>query len=423
MLYLFKFLILLINVNETILCNWFNLGELNHPKDFSFNLLGETLQLILNDLKVHEGLSLTNIEGILIFILFLRFLILAFRYNIKTSVYITCIGIVAGYLWYRHLIDLITMYQTMLLNIPFLENLGLDANKLQEYVYQVSGTSKIESIHWYDIGSLIFFSIVKGIKSVDPNTGLKYYIDPLSMIVSNLNQSIQTTILPIYYQFYNQIIPKIITTCTNSWNQLSSIAAYALITRIGKRYCPYLIRWHWTFLLIISVLEPFVEYFIFRAEFFQEFVLIPRLNRIESNGNFADINNFNFDSSLNVSLDSYRYTLFQVDCLNTLMSSIILIHISLILFALFHAIWGQYFYLPFLTENVELHIGLRPKSSIYSGGQTAWQDPLEKEQKVNRFLPNLWYGWFGHGTKKTKTFISSIQMWIKQLTSNIWKYF
>jgi hypothetical protein len=60
-----------------------------------------------------------------------------------------------------------------------------------------------------------------------------------------------------------------------------------------------------------------------------------------------------------------------------------------IIFGLFHAIWGQYFYVPFFVENTELHIGPRPKNSIYSGGQTAWQDPEEKEKNLNRFFQNF----------------------------------
>jgi hypothetical protein len=46
---------------------------------------------------------------------------------------------------------------------------------------------------------------------------------------------------------------------------------------------------------------------------------------------------------------------------------------------MFHAIWGQYFYFPFFVENTELHVGPRPKTSIYSGN-TAWQDPEEKRK-------------------------------------------
>jgi hypothetical protein len=52
-----------------------------------------------------------------------------------------------------------------------------------------------------------------------------------------------------------------------------------------------------------------------------------------------------------------------------------------------------------LLKIQNLHIGPRPTSSIYSGGQTAWQDPEEKEKNLNRLFPKLWYGWFGRGTK------------------------
>ena len=74
------------------------------------------------------------------------------------------------------------------------------------------------------------------------------------------------------------------------------------------------------------------------------------------------------------------------------------VHVGSIRFGLIHAMWGQYFYFPFLVENTELHIGPRPKNSIYSGGQTAWQD--EKKDNVQRRIPKLWYGWFGSGTNE-----------------------
>jgi hypothetical protein len=72
-----------------------------------------------------------------------------------------------------------------------------------------------------------------------------------------------------------------------------------------------------------------------------------------------------------------------------------LAHIGFIIFGLFHAIWGQYFYFPFFVENTELHIGPRPKNSIYSGGQTAWQDPKEKEKSLNRLITKtlVWMVW------------------------------
>jgi hypothetical protein len=38
-------------------------------------------------------------------------------------------------------------------------------------------------------------------------------------------------------------------------------------------------------------------------------------------------------------------------------AGVVLVHIGFIIFGLFHAIWGQYFYIPFFVENTELHIG------------------------------------------------------------------
>ena len=66
-----------------------------------------------------------------------------------------------------------------------------------------------------------------------------------------------------------------------------------------------------------------------------------------------------------------------------------------------HAVCGQYFYVPFLTENTEIHIGKRPQNSIYSGGYTAWQESNNKDFKLGlrdnikfRF-PRIWWGWWG----------------------------
>ena len=111
MLYLFRLLLLLINIDQETVLNWFGLDS---PNDLSIlndnvNLSNqaitsstsvsfETLHLIVQGLWQHvqEGLTLADIETILFFILFVRFIVLAIRYNLKTSLYITCIGLFAG---------------------------------------------------------------------------------------------------------------------------------------------------------------------------------------------------------------------------------------------------------------------------------------------------------------------------------------
>ena len=402
MLYIFRLLLFLINIDQETVLNWFgledpinreirqaiengykvDLSKIEPSPDVSLN----TFRLIIEGLweKVQDGLTLADIENIIFFILFIRFVILALRYNLKTSLYITCIGIFAGYLWYRHLIDLITMYRTVLLKLPFLNKLGMDAVQLHSFHRQTILTDiKLgENAHWYNPGQILYYAFTKGIVHVDPDTGLRYYIDPVSMYVSNLEEPMKSNILPIYYKIYSRFLPKIFDICSKFWTQLSGVAAYAIITRIGKRYCPYLIRWHWTFLLITGIIEQIFIYFIYRVSYFQEFVLIPQMDRYTS-----------------ITIDDPNLIL-QINICNVIITTIVLAHIGFTIFALFHAISGQYFYVPFFVENTELHIGPRPISSVYSGGQTAWQNEEEKRKKLNRFLPKIWYGWFGRGTRR-----------------------
>jgi Uncharacterised protein family len=423
MLYFFRLLLLLINIDQKTVLNWFgiedpanreirqavengydfNLSNFEPSTDVSLN----TFRLIVVGLweKIQDGLTLADIENVLFFILFIRFIILAIRYNLKTSFYITCIGLFAGYLWYRHLIDLISMYRSVLLKLPFLHKLGMDAVQLRSLQRQMVLTDlKLgENVHWYNPGQIIYYALTKGVVNVDPETGLRYYIDPISMFISNLQEPNKSNILPLYYKIYNKIIPKIYEICSKFWTQLSGVAAYAVITRIGKRYCPYLVRWHWTFLLIIGMVEQIFIYFIYRVYYFQTFVLIPQS---DSYGNYIDSN-----------------LLIQINVLNGIIACVVLTHIGFMIFGLFHAIWGQYFYLPFFVENTELHIGPRPKNSIYSGGQTSWQDPKEKEKNLNRFLPKLWYGWFGRGTKNNWNFDNNLKRLIKKFIKKVKKQF
>jgi hypothetical protein len=423
MLYLFRLLTLLINIDQETVLNWFGLEdhtnqEIRQVVENGYNVdlsnlepapvvSLNTFRLIIEGLweKVQDGLTLADIENVLFFILFIRFVIIALRYNLKTSFYITCIGLFAGYLWYRHLIDLISMYRSVLLKLPFLNKLGMDAVQLRSLHRQMVLTDlKVgENAHWYNPGKILYYAFTKGIVNVDPETGLRYYIDPISMFISNLEEPTKSNILPIYYKIYNKFIPKIFDICSKFWAQLSGIAAYAVITRIGKRYCPYLIRWHWTFLLIIGMIEQIFIFFIYRIYYFQTFVLIPQT---ESSNNYFDPN-----------------VILQHNLLNGVIASVVLAHIGFIIFGLFHAIWGQYFYIPFFAENTELHIGPRPKNSVYSGGQTSWQDPKEKEKNLNRLFPKLWYGWFGRGTKGRWPFGNIFKKFFKKIAKKLRRQF
>jgi len=111
----------------------------------------------------------------------------------------------------------------------------------------------------------------------------------------------------------------------------------------------------------------------------------------------------------------------EIESLKLLVVALVLYHMSFVLFGLFHALCGQYFYIPLLTENTELHIGPRSKDSLYSGGYTAWQDANEKSKY--RVIPKLWYGWFGRGTQNDWGIINRIQKFIKKLLKKFTKQF
>ena len=364
--------------------------------------------LVLQNLweKIQNGLTLTDIENILFFIIFIRFVILAIRYNLKTSFYITCVGLFAGYLWYRHLIDLVVMYRTALIGLPFLHKLGVDALQLEELHIQANITNfKLgENVSWYNPGQILYYGFVKGIIHVDPDTGLKYYMDPISMIVTNLQEPLKSEIIPYYYRFYHKYIPISYNIVSKFWNQMSGVATYAVLTRIGKRYCPYLVRWHWTLLLMIGFVEQVMIYFLHRVYYYQTTVLIPQTMIYD---------------------DMYvdPFILLQIKFLNAIILCVVLIHIAFVLFGLFHAIWGQYFYFTFFVENTELHIGPRPRNSVYSGGQTAWQEPREKEKQLKRLFPKLWYGWFGRGTDDDSQILNKLKKLIKKLLRKLIKKF
>ena len=418
MLYSFRFLLFLINIDQTTILNWADI-DLKTILDTQQNVNAEdsiynSIGLLIDNLwqGIQDGLKLTDIENIVFFLIFVRFIILIFRYNLKTSTYITCIGIFAGYLWYRHLIDIITMYSQMLIRIPYLQKLGVNAIELDTSSESLLNTDvRLGSdVQWYNPGKLVYYAITKGMIQTDPDTGLQYYIDPISMIISNLDETNKARILPYYYTTYNIIIPRFFETVSAFWGQLSGIAAYAIITRIGKRFCPYLIRWHWTFLLIIGFLEQILIYFLFRVMYFQQAIIEPNLvyTVVTKAAGHRTVSVSSTESSL----------LLQFNFLNILLTFFIVLHLGSILFGLLHAVWGQYFYFPFLVENTELHIGPRPKNSIYSGGQTAWQDEKQANPKRKFTFTKIWYGWFGNGTSEN---------WItgplKQfLTTNIKKF-
>ena len=222
--------------------------------------------------------------------------------------------------------------------------------------------------------SVAFFSFIS--KCLGNNNN-GYRIDPISMLFSILPNSVRKYSDSLYYTMWDSIGPAIFKIFKEYSFGSKALFAYLLIVRFGKKRCPYLIRWHWTFILLSTVILQ---------------VVIPVPYRLNS---FAEV----------ILLDQNRIA--EYFAVKTVISSFIFLHISSTILALLHALLGQYFYVPFLTENVEVHIGKRPKNSIYSGGYTAWQDfspflnmDAEFHDLLNKKRPGIgrvWWGWLGRG--------------------------
>lgn len=409
---------LLWRIDEEMVLKWFGLsnfekqdnsyfddGDISLNTKISTDISAETFRLILDGFwdKVQDGLTLNDIDRIIFFILFIRFVILSLRYNLKTSFCITCISFASGYLWYKHLLKLIVLYRSILLKVPFFNGFaydGLDIRAVTRQNYRNTMMLR-ENVRWYDIGRLAYYSFTKGIVDLDRSTGLRKYIDPISMIVSNLDEPLKSQVVPYYYKIYNQYIPKLFRIWCRFWIQTSSLIGYVFVVRISKKYCPYAVRWHWTFIIILGFVEQILRYFTNRLLYFQYNIIWPKvMEEVELTGYLhQDL------------LDEFHLALIMLGV-------IAVSHISFVFLCLLHAICGQYFYIPVLTDNTELHIGPRPTDSIYSGGYTSWQDEEEKRRRLdpNLIIPNMWFGWFGNSDwKPLKSIMKSLKRAIRLL--------
>ena len=327
----------------------------------------------------YYGFGLQFIDDIILSCLILRLFFFWIRYNLVTSFAINIISTIAAYLWYCTFLNAINIYEDLLYQNTWTFRLGVDATQIR--VIMQGQVAK------GDYGLRITNPL--GILLMAIGYGSSYEghrIDPLSLFMARVPDKIPfyNYIEGTYYYIYYEFFPLAVRTFTGLVEQFRSYMIYAYMTRVNRRFCPYVIRWHWTFIMLMKFVEPFFIHVLFRLIDYQEKVVLPQIELAKR---------------FNMILPG---RVFELELIYGMGNAIIIAHLAFILYGMFHALWGQYFYVPFITENVELHVGLRDKSSIYSGGHTAWQDPKEKPKG---FIPKFWYGWFGRGTKTTPLII------------------
>ena len=372
---LLKLFLLLINIDQETILNFFGIEDPTLYLDLgeksgvvSTEISSETLKIVLQGLfeRYQDGLGLIDIENLLLFITFIRFLILANRYNIKTSFYISSVSLIAGFLWYSHLKDVGSWYGDLMsynrLTTRFAQEMltesYIEEGKRQSNLYlKFINQNPIQFLK----SSLVHAS--------EKDTG--YRIDPISMLIPNVPDTYKAQATKWYYYCYNTVIPTAWNLFSVQLKRLGTIVAYVYIVRINKQYCPYLIRWHWTYIIVSTVFETETIRVLYRLYAYDNYVLIPAERFYES---------------------AFYQPIFTV---------IISVHYFLVFLGMLHAVCGQYFYFPFIVENTEVHIGKRPTNSIYSGGYASWQEggakQIEIMTKTNQkfSIPRVWWGWFG----------------------------
>ena len=385
---------LLINIDQETLLNFLGIERRFNSEDYyslitineaSTPISFKTFQLIIQSLWEHyqHGLGFVDIENITVFILVIRFIFLSKKYNIKTGFFITCIGLGASYLWYMHLRDLAYYYMRTLWMCPLTHNLAYDFSEI--YYQQKSEFSKAGTR--FDSGTF-YGPAIRAFTTLTSNDNYRY--DPISMLWSYLPSNVKFLSDKVYYFITLKAFPQVYRFIDTQITNLSGMLWYTFIVRINKRYCPYLLRWHWTFLIGLEFIErPFI--------FIQDRLIYYLNNILITNSYFR-----------------------EAELVTNLLITLVAAQYIFITLAMLHALCGQYFYFPFLTENTELHIGLRPKDSLYSGGHTIWQNKraymisrqASSKLKKYRFgtirsayskLPRLWYGWLGRGTLNDMT--------------------
>merc|ERR1712127_1177446 len=176
----------------------------------------------------------------------------------------------------------------------------------------------------------------------------------MTSFFARLPSSISNLTDPIYIFLKRDLFE----TCTKFYKtnlrHLVSIFVYVGCVRVGKKYCPYHIRWHFTFITLYNTFVPYLFSCTMRARNFLYNVLIPEQR---------------FEEAENMEL---------------YIGAWVFVHITFLMVAMIHALFSQYFYIPFQT---------------YSGGYTAWQDDFNFFNIRLRDTLRLWWGFLGRGTK------------------------
>ena len=301
---------------------------------------------------VTTGFTIEEFQKAMILICLIRFVVYSIKYNPITSFKICAIGLFSCVLWGIALNDCVGIYFPVLKFNPLLRNILYEEERFR-------GAAEIRAYHKVSsdmlnrlAGQGNHFEWLRPIFNLVPEQFQQYTNPAYTYITEDL--------LGVLKQFYK-----------SNLRQMMPFIIYIAYVRVGKKYCPYHIRWHFTFVTLYNTFVTYIFSCVNRAKTMLYYLIVHA-----------------------------RYE--EAQTFQLYLGAFVFAHISFVMFAMLHAIFSQYFYVPFITYNVELHIGKRPINSIYSGGYTAWQDDYLFYDIKFRETMRLWWGWLGRGTRKQR---------------------
>ena len=299
------------------------------------------------------GFTIEEFQKAMIVLCLIRFIIYSIKYNIITSFKICAIGFFSCLLWAIALNDCVGIYFPVLKFNPLLTNIFNEEERFRE-IAESRAYDRVTS------------------DMLNRLAGDGYHFKWLKPVFNLIPEQYHNVTNPIYTYISEDLLGVLKKFYKSNLRQMMPFIIYIGYVRVGKKYCPYHIRWHFTF---VTLYNTFVTY------------IFSCVNRAKTMLYGTLIAGHRFEEA-----ETFRLYL----------GAFVFAHISFVMFAMLHAIFSQYFYVPFLTYSVELHIGKRPKNSIYSGGYTSWQDDFLFYDIKFRETMRLWWGWLGRGPNKGK---------------------
>merc|ERR1712066_876754 len=108
-----------------------------------------------------------------------------------------------------------------------------------------------------------------------------YRIDPFAMAFANLPDEYKDQGLKIYYKLSYRYFPRAWKFLFMIYGQIKPLILYATFVRVNKKYCPYLIRWHWTYIFIFNIFENESARIIYRLNIYVNTVAVPARQSLE----------------------------------------------------------------------------------------------------------------------------------------------